>query len=362
MEWCWDPAPTFATEVLGADPGYCLKPGDGCHQTRATCKMTIDCDCQDCDDSVRCGAPNPLVWTGTAKTYEYPHATGCNQIDRADKPAWTVIMVSRMPTDQTSKCSKIKKTSGLGYLHIKETCQAAGTQFGSKSVKRTVCHNDECTSCDDDLGITYAMEFPAKPEASHGASDACMVAVGFSHVSQLSYKMDDATVVTDPDSATLQSVNPTCFQSPPTPPTPAPTPAEWATCEGCIAGGVTANQQWCWGEIDPVSGKKGPAHCATPGGIDCSVARSTCPMDIDCACSACDDSERCGGPKKKGGSSKAGIGVGLGLGIPAMAAGLFFFQKKRLQERAMSMGTANQALTGTGAGATSLEPADYAQL
>jgi hypothetical protein len=282
-------------------------------------------------------------------------------MDRPDEQAWTVIMVSRMPTDSTSKCSKIKKTSGLGYLHIKETCQHAGTQFGSKSVKRTVCHNDECTSCDDDGGITYAMEFPAKPEASHGASDACMVAVGFSHVSQLSYKMDDASVVTDPDSATLQSVNPTCFQSPPTPPTPAPTPAEWATCEGCIAGGVTANQQWCWGEIDP-HGNQGPAHCATPGGIDCSVARSTCPMDIDCACSACDDSERCGGPKKKGGSSKAGIGVGLGLGIPAMAAGLFFFQKKRLQERAMSMGTANQALTGTGAGATSLEPADYAQL
>jgi hypothetical protein len=57
---------------------------------------------------------------------------------------------------------------------------------------------------------------------------------------------------------------------------------------------------------------------------------------------------------------QAGLGVGLGLGIPAMAGGLWLWQKKRNERGVVSLATAHRSLVA--AGTSTMEPELYSQL
>lgn len=280
-----------------------------------------------------------MPWTGAAAIYAYKAGSKCDPDQRSpDTPVGTLTQISRTGWNPQAQCTReddVDTGSGV-FDFVLYTCQ-----HGSL-IKQTHCNHD-CSTC---TGVQTIFD-----SITYNSGGACFSSVAKS--------FQFFNVVTDPGVTPFNLAMAQCLVAPMQWPTPPPTPASWATCNTCIAGGSAANLQWCWGEKQP-DGTFAKAHCATPGGRDCSKARSTCAMDVDCACSACDDSERCGGPAKRGSSSKAGLGVGLGLGIPAMAAGLFLFQKKRLQARALSTGTANQALTG--AAAANLEPAEYSQL
>jgi len=294
MQWCWK-----GLNGQGqVEPG-CFRPGDftsGCTESTATCSNPVDCHCSACDDSAKCGGPNPQSWTGTASTFTYTHGSTCAKDQQSPKgqAAWITTSIFRMPTDPLSSCSTTKVTSGMGYLYYKETCGTTGTMSNNPTVTRTLCHTDStCTSCDDSSAVTYAVEYTD--------TGACATATGMSHVSQLSYELERSSVTTTGGSISI--AHPKCLVPPHSFPTPSP------------AGG--------------------------------------------------------------GGGDKAGVGVGLGLGIPAVAGGLWFFQKKKregggsftmptgfsMPSNPFAKGTAQQALTTTGnTGAQSMDPALYSQL
>ena len=232
-EWCWDPKPGSFAAAVGADAdvGYCLTPGDGCTESRATCKMAIDCRCSDCNDSGVCGGPGPVPtppptpgtppptptsrqWIGVADMYDYEPNTDCDLEKRTPMtPIGSVVSITRLAEDINSQCNhETMKPVGAGVSDVvknywRYTCQE---NSGSITVVKTMCYDMDCSNCGTD-DVVYSV--------GYNAFGACLSGGGLG--SQNSREMDPPR---ETQAGKISHALAHCLVPPMMPPTPPPTP------------------------------------------------------------------------------------------------------------------------------------------
>ena len=223
--------------------------------------------------------PGP-TWSGSAFTYSYDKAGDCST-GRSSTPVGTSTSLTRM-ADGLSSCA----TQDLGGTpnYNKWTC-ATAAQGGT--IKSEQCTDATCSDCQSN-GNTFAVSF-AKTGNLGGGLGACCSPDG-SSTAALAYMLWPPSDFSE--DAKFEAAIAPCMVPPapvptppppvPTPPAPVPTPPPVATCAACNA---LANMEWCWDS----------PRCLTPG-TGCSEPRATCNNPIDCACSDCDSSQKCGAP------------------------------------------------------------------
>ena len=267
MEWCWDSP-------------RCLQVGSGCTKTRATCINSVDCDCSDCANSFKCGAP----WTrgfsdGPCATYSYTAGSGCTT-GKSQDPVLTTNVAKRMD-DNRGSCVQQRGPAGTS-VWTRWMCSA----FSGGSVTATQCTDDECQLCEGHAVIYDVKEVLAKDEGVCLETQGGTTAILFAPPTGSNMNYEDAIA------PCLRNLAiPT-----PAPPPPPPTPSPARTCNECVA---LDNMEWCWDAADgfaaDVLGAGDTGYCLKPGD-GCTESRATCSMAIDCKCSDCANSGACGGP------------------------------------------------------------------
>ena len=232
--------------------------GSGCTESRATCINPTDCDCSDCANSFKCGAPWKTADSNYLYTYEYKTGSGCTE-GKSTAATERTNVVKRMDNNRGSCVQNLVPGEGAYWTRYMCSAESGGT------VTATRCSDDECQVCTGD-DVVY---------------DVVKVLANSQGVCIENKATDKAFMMTPPhNDMNFEDAIAPCLRNEaiPTPaPVPvAPTPSPARTCKECVA---LDNMEWCW---DPPTGfgkdvlgeRDDVGYCLKPGD-GCHQSRAT---------------------------------------------------------------------------------------